>query len=300
MAGKSYMWPIPEDHKEVVLCGNGASLPCRVAWMMAKMFNLPVDLCGIDFAKHLYSPECLEVNPVHSVPFMVVFSAGGKKTGINGSEAITNFLIKKYRNLIPDSFMPTEPLAEANVNEKVAFVLGATYRATMYQYVYPTMGLMTECQYDICKRDFCLDQIEAWATENAGPYFCGAEPSLADLYWVNLWLGNNWVAIDDIVLPWKHKDVIEKYPNSKVIIDSMLANDGVKAVCSASIGEGDACIDVVNTTGFFGMLAKKMPGEGRKFNFDDGAAMHPNMVGYSDKKATIDMPLGSDNKPITS
>lgn len=38
----------------------------------------------------------------------------------------------------------------------------------MYQYVYPLMGLMTECQYDLCKRDFALDQVEAWAAANPG------------------------------------------------------------------------------------------------------------------------------------
>ena len=69
------MWPPPEDHAEVVLCGNCASLPCRTVWHMARMFDLPVDICGIDFAKNLYSEECLALNPVHSVPFMVSISA---------------------------------------------------------------------------------------------------------------------------------------------------------------------------------------------------------------------------------
>ena len=68
------------------------------------MFDLPVDLCGVDFAKDLNSPECLAVNPVHSLPFAIVYGADGKQTGINGSEAICTFLIKKYR----DKVSPTE------------------------------------------------------------------------------------------------------------------------------------------------------------------------------------------------
>ena len=135
--------------------------------------------------------------------------------------------------------------------EKVAFISNVCYRATMYQYVYPTMGLMTECQYDICKRDFSLDIVEGWAKENDGPYFCGANPSLADLYWVNLWLGNNWVMNDDFELPWKHKDVIDKYPASKKIIDGMLEIPAVKTVCDQSLGEGDAGVTTVNATGLF-------------------------------------------------
>jgi glutathione S-transferase len=253
------------------------------------MFDLPVDICGIDFAKNLYSEECLALNPVHSVPFMVVYK-DGKKTGINGSEAITTFLVQKYRDKVPESFMPSDPLAQAEVNEKVAFILNPTYRATMYQYVYPMMGLMTECQYDICKRDFCLNQVEAWAKAKEGPYFFGAEPSLADLYWLNLWLGNNWVAADDFDLPWRHKDVIGKFPASKAIIDAMLEIPAIKTLNASACGEGDAPIDIINATGFFGLLAKKLPGNARKFDHPAGAAVHPNMVPYSDKKAEIDQP----------
>jgi len=141
--------------------------------------------------------------------------------------------------------------------EKVAFISNVCYRATMYQYVYPTMGLMTECQYDICKRDFSLDIVEGWAKENDGPYFCGANPSLADLYWVNLWLGNNWVMNDDFELPWKHKDVIDKYPASKKIIDGMLELPAVKTVCDQSLGEGDAGVSTVNATGLLRCFSYK-------------------------------------------
>jgi len=294
MAGKSYMWPVPKDHAEVVLCGSGSSLPCRVVFMMAKHFKLPVDLCGIDFAKHLYSPECLKVNPIHSMPFMVVYpKEGGEPEGINGSEAITTYLANKFRDLIPESFFPADPLANARMMQKTTFICNVAYRATMYQYVYPTLGLMSECQYDICKRDFALQTVEDWAAQKAGqPYFEGEKPSLADFYWYNLWLGNNWVANDDFKLPWKHKDVIDKYPASKKIIQAVEALEGPAAVIMQSLGEGDAPITVINSTGMFGNLAKKMPGNARQFNFTDGGTMHPNFVMYAgDKRRNFDIPL---------
>jgi hypothetical protein len=166
------------------------------------------------------------------------------------------------------------------------------YRATMYQYVYPLIGLMTECQYDLCKRDDCLKMVETWAAAGK-PYFEGENPSLADFYWYNLWLGNNWTQMDEIKVPWKHKDVIAKYPASKKIIDAVEALEGPAAVISQSLGEGDAPITVVNQTGMFGSLPGQMPGNARKFNvFGEGESLHPNAVAYAgDKKASIDMPL---------
>lgn len=260
--------------------------------MMAKHFKLPVDLCGIDFVRHLNSPECLKVNRIHSLPFMMVYPKdGGEPMGINGSEAITLFLANKYRDLIPESFFPADPLANAKMFQKTAFINNTTYRATMYQYVYPTMGLMTECQYDICKRDFALQVVEDWAALGK-PYFEGENPSLADFYWYNLWLSNNWVAPDEIKLPWKHKDVIDKYPASKKIIDAVEALEGPAAIIMQSLGEGDAAITTVNATGMFGTLAKSMPGNARKFNFTDGGTLHPNFVAFAgDKKDYFDMPL---------
>ena len=84
------------------------------------------------------------------------------------------------------------------VDEIFAFINGVVYRSTMYQYVYPTMGLMTECQYDLCKRDFALDQVESWAKLHAGPFFFGDSPTIADLVWASLWLGNNWVQVTHV------------------------------------------------------------------------------------------------------
>jgi len=291
--GKTYMWPVPEDHSEVVICGNGASVPCRALFMVIKQFDLPVDMCGIDFQKHLYTPEHLAVNPIHSIPVALIYDPtkpDAAPVSINGSEAIIIFLKDKFGDLIPETFISSDPTKKAAMMQKFFFVSTTVYRATMYQYVYPTMGLMSECQYDICKRDFSLGIVEDWAKAGS-PYFEGAEPSWADFFFYSLWQGNNWVGNDDFKdLPWRHKDVIDKYPASKAIIDAVAALEGVKHVSSTPLGEGDAPVEMVNATGFFGMLAKQMPGNARKFNFTDGGTMHPNMVGYSEEKGKFDMP----------
>eukprot|EP00662_Eupelagonemidae_sp_cell21_P025972 gene25972-9672_t len=54
------------------------STPCRVVAWIVKQFALP----------DLNSPDCLRVNPIHSLPFLVNYAADGTETGINGSEAI--------------------------------------------------------------------------------------------------------------------------------------------------------------------------------------------------------------------
>lgn len=290
----TYMWqnPLPADHSEVIICGNSGSVPCRALFMMCKEFDIPADLCGIDFAKHLYSPEHLAVNPIHSLPVALVYDKSKPDVppvSINGCEAIVYFLKEKYSSLIPESFIPSDPLKKAAMMQKYFFISTVVYRATMYQYVYPLFGLMSECQYDVCKRDFSLGIVEDWAKAGS-PYFEGKEPTFADFFLFSLWMGNNWVQNDDFDLPWKHKDVIDEYPATKAIIEGVGKLEGVKHVCATAIGEGDAAIDIVNATGFFGMLAKEMPGNARQFNFTDGGKMHPNMVGYSEEKDKFDMP----------
>lgn len=269
---------------------------------MVKMFDLPVDLCAIDFATQLYSPELLALNPIHSLPFLVNYAPDGKATCINGSEAITLYLVNKFRSQVPDAFLPSDPLANADILSKAAFIMNVAYRATMYQYVYPLMGLMSECQYDLCKRDFALDTIEAWGAASEGNFLTGSEATLADLYWYNLWLGNNWVANDEpfASLPWRHKDVIDKYPASKLAIESTAALEGVQAVDAWTLADPDRgnpeqgglqvpSIQVVNATGMFGMLKPPIP-VGRNFK-QDGDMMHPNFVGYSEQKAEFDKPI---------
>lgn len=125
---------------------------------MIKMFKLPVDFCGVSFPDNLYSQvvstvcvrscatpgadytlcccqECLEINPIHSYPWLLVYEAGewsctcvgifrtdvvhGFMTGeaqplsINGSEAIITFLVQQYRDMIPDSFYSKSPAKAA-------------------------------------------------------------------------------------------------------------------------------------------------------------------------------------------
>ena len=72
--------------------------------------------------------------------------------------------------------------------------------------------------------------------------------------------------------------MIGKFPASKAIIDAMLEIPAIKTLNASACGEGDAPIDIINATGFFGLLAKKLPGNARKFDHAAGAAVHPNMV----------------------
>jgi len=291
--GKAYMWPTPADRAEVVVCGNSASLPCRALFMTIKHFNLPVDMCGMDFAKDLNSPEHLKVNPIHSLPVALVYDKTKPEAlpvSISGCEPIIYFLKDKFGDLIPDSFISSDPVKKAEMMQKYFFINNVVYRSTMFQFVYPLIGLMTECQYDLCKRDFSLTVVEDWAKAGT-PYFQGAEPSWADFFWYSLWLGNNWAANDDINAPWKHKDVIDKYPASKAIIEAVAELKGPKHVYGTAIGEGDASIEMVNSTGFFGQLAKEMPGNARKFAWE--TPVHPNAVAYvpEDMQKMINMPL---------
>jgi glutathione S-transferase len=251
---------------------------------------------GLDFGKDLHSPEALAVNPVHSVPFLVAFKSETDKVadgiGINGSEAIVAYLINKYREKIPESFMPKEVVKAAKVNEILNFVMGVLYRSTMYQFVYPCMGLMTECQYDLCKRDFALGVVEDWAKANEGDFFFGNAPTVADFALASLFLGNQWVQDDAFELPWKHKDQRAKYPASFKVIDATLALPKVAEFNNTPIGDPCPSINAfVTFTKTF--MAAKLPGTGRTF-VQDGEMLHPNMV-------QMNMPDGSKakyDKPI--
>ena len=288
-----YMWPPKEGHSEDLVMGSPVSLPCRVAQWTVVYNKLPVDLVGIDFAKDLRSPEALETNPIHSVPWLVAYS-GSTKTGINGSEALCGYLCDKYRDLVPETFLPSDPIQKAKVMEVFNFIYTVCYRATMYQYVYPAMGLMSECQYDICKRDFALDQVEAWAKAVPGPFFFGNWPTLADFTWASLFLGNSWTKDEHFKMEWKHSEVIAKYPHSKKVIDAVLALPAIAA--HLKVGYGENCPDIITWNDHVTkmIMAHDMPGTGRKFNrYPDGPTVHPNDVSadVGGSKAKFDMPL---------
>lgn len=283
-ASKTYVYPPPDDRADDVLCAVGISLPCRVCIYMVKMFDLPVDICGVDFATQLYSPELCELNPIHSLPFLLTYK-DGKATCINGSEAITAYFIAKFRSKVPDSFFPSDPLAAAQMNEKVSFVMGVCYRATMYQYVYPAMGLMSECQYDACKRDFALDIVEGWAKSSSGDFLTGESITLVDCCWYSLWLGNNWIKKIEgkDKLPWTHEGAIEKYPNSKKAIDKCATVDAIKQGDDWAAAKGDIQCPSINAAiemGMFGMLKPDNMAKNRTFKFT-GDMIHPNQVPYA-------------------
>lgn len=288
------MWPPPEDHADDVVCGVGMSMPCRMVFWIVKQFDLPVDICGIDFAKDLNSPACLEVNPIHSLPFMVAYGKDGSKTGINGSEAILDYLCSKYRDKVPDSFYPADPLAKAKVMEKFNHIQSTCYRATMYQYVYPLMGLMTECQYDLCKRDFALGIVEDWAKGSPGTFLTGENPTVADFVLASLFCGNNWVQDEAFKgLPWRHCDVIDQYPASKKAIDAVLALKGVAEINDLNLEGAPGC-NLWNTVIAKDALGKEL-NKGRNFavvGAEGGPMLHPNAVPYvPGMKEYYDKPL---------
>eukprot|EP00041_Stephanoeca_diplocostata_P005574 m.64366 g.64366 ORF g.64366 m.64366 type:complete len:297 (-) comp15876_c0_seq1:199-1089(-) len=290
---KSYVYPPPEDHARDVLCVQFGSVPCRIPAYMVQMFNLPVDLCGIDWGQ-VYLPEVLELNPIHSVPFLIAYDDEGNKTGVNGSASIVSYLIEKFRDLIPDTFFPKDLLKQAKISEKVNYISDVVYRATMYQYVYPLMGLMTECQYDLCKRDFALDQVEGWASKNAGDFFEGEAVSLADIHMYSLFLGNSCTSDDKFKgkLPWRHCDVLDKYPATKKLIEAVGAIEAVKTLNDVSLQAGDIMIPSANqfaTSGAGGFCSTTWPGNARKFK-QEGDMLHPNAVMMGNGKDVYDMP----------
>merc|ERR1711907_309141 len=149
---------------------------------------------------------------------------------------------------------------------------------------------------DICKRDFALNLVEGKAKEYPGNFFFGNEPTLADVYWWSLRYGNGWVDNDEMFkgkLPWRHKDVLSQYPNSKKVIDGMDALPAGKAVVNWAIADEARGIQVpsilvVQETGFFGMLSVDNFAKVREFN--PTATVHPNDVGMNpEAKKSINM-----------
>mmetsp|Transcript_25682 Transcript_25682/g.59201 ORF Transcript_25682/g.59201 Transcript_25682/m.59201 type:complete len:292 (+) Transcript_25682:41-916(+) len=285
----AYPTPLPADKKTGdVIYGAANSTPCRFVWCIVSMFDLPVDLAHIDWATDLRSPETLAENPIHSVPWLKNLDTG---VCINGSESIAAYLVAKYRAQIADSFMPSDPLAAGVVSEKVAFIMSTMYRATMYQNIYPLMGLMTECQYDICKRDFTFSICEDWASKGKG--MGGAEVTMADLAYYCVHMGNSWVDDDETFshLPWRLKNVKSKYANLMKVVGRCESHPGIQAIDKIDLGPTRPNIMAMIGGGakmFFGQA--KLP-KGRTFAHL-AETIHPNDVIYTpaEVKATVDIP----------
>jgi len=229
------------------------------------------------------APENLKMNPIHSMPWLGAYK-NGTVEGINDSLAIVEYLCMKYAGNVPDSFMGgSNPLKKAKHLEKANILKDTLYRATMYQYVYPMFfGLMTECQYDLCKRDFCLEIVEEWCKD--GIYLGAAEPSISDFYLVSLHMGMMWNHKPEFKRKWEWEKVLpSKYPNMWKVINKMLAVPAVKEVHEANPSE-----KICGANTWADMVApmvgqKEMPGEGREFVYDHPKGMvHPNLISMSD------------------
>ena len=136
----------------------------------------------------------------------------------------------------------------------------------------------------MCKRDFAQKQVEDWIGDKQ--FFGGDAPNAADFELASLWLGNNWVKDEAFSgLPWRHAEAVAKFPNTKRVIDNVLALPGVKDFVENDLVEGCICVDKWNTHVASQVLAKELPAAkgGRKFKITtegDEEMIHPNAVPY--------------------
>jgi len=215
-------------------------MPCRACMYLIEMFDLPVDFCGVDFAKDLHSTSLLKLNPIHSLPCMGVRS-GNEENGVNGSEAIISYLLVKFNHKVSDDFWPDNVLQQAKIMEKMHFINSVVYRATVYQYAYPCMGLMSECQYDLCKRDFALKQVETWCSES-GDYLAGSSMSVADLYLAALDMACHMTQAPKFSnLPWRWCTSIREFPMIDKTLQLLKQHPAIHRVNTTPLGEN--CCD---------------------------------------------------------
>ena len=106
MAQQCYVYPPGQDRTidNDVLCIAPIDFESRVCMYVVRLFDLPVDLCGVETETQLYGPELLQLNPMHSLPFLLHYAADGDVTCINGFEAITTYLISEFADQVPASF----------------------------------------------------------------------------------------------------------------------------------------------------------------------------------------------------
>jgi len=146
------------------------------------------------------------------------------------------------------------------------------------------MGLMSECQYDLCKRDFALKIVDDWSESSA--YLGGEELCVADLALVSLHVNCLWTKDEKFnALPIKwERDLLPKYGGLKRVIDHLLGNPSVSEVNATALGENCPSADVWNEAIAPQMVAHEMPGKSREFCFDHpqdkGGMIHPNAVPY--------------------
>jgi len=268
------------------------SCACRPLMYMIELFNLPIDFCGIDFGKDLNSEACLKLNPIHSIPFMVV-NDNGENASFNGGEAILSFLLLKYRDMIPSSFYPSDPLSQAKLWEKYHFVHSVLERATLYQYVLPLMGMMSECQYDLCKRDFALNMVEGWCSK--GKFVCGDTLSFVDLDLLSVHQTNMFNQHESFDVPWKWAEKLPNYPSMhRLLTETLPKMDAILKINTTSLGDGAPATILFQEQVAHNVLPHKLPGRGRMFQYDASDGMiHPNAVPYlpTEMKNIFDKPV---------
>jgi len=307
---KVYMWPEEGDwasvkeHSEDVLVVFPISAACTPVMMLAKECGLPVDFCGINYQTDLNGKVALALNPIHSAPFLLVFENGDPQPAyaINDSLAIINYLAVKYANMIPDHVLPVEAGPRGKVMEKTQFINGVLYRSTAYQYIYPLIGLMTECQYDISKRDFAMEIVDKWCADSGSAFLSGKDkPGYADFALAAIHGTNCWTRDEsfNVAIKWE-RDLLPKYPNMKKCIDALLEYPAIKEVRNVTIGDPQVtnCPSTETWTNFVAKQAmgNEMPADGRMFKFDAEKIPHPNWLlapGMEETRKLFDMPIKS-------
>jgi len=105
-----YVYPPPKERTisgSDILCIAPIDMESRVCMYVVKLFELPVDLCGVETETQLYGPELLQLNPLHQLPFLLHYGNDDGEVRvrcINGMAAITTYFIGKYADQVPASF----------------------------------------------------------------------------------------------------------------------------------------------------------------------------------------------------
>ncbi|XP_054008364.1 uncharacterized protein LOC128892183 [Hylaeus anthracinus] len=108
------------------------SAPCRAILLTAEAIGLPLNLKEIDLmaGEHL-APEFVEMNPQHTVPFLV-----DDDYKISESRAIMAYLVDQYGK--NPRLYPQTPSERALVNQRLYFDIGTMYKAVK-EYYYPVV-----------------------------------------------------------------------------------------------------------------------------------------------------------------
>jgi len=118
---------------DVILYTLNESAPCRIVQMTLSVLNLKHEEITVDlFSGEHKTPEYLELNPQHTVPFLI-----DGDLGLNESRPICSYLLSKYgKRPLHQHLYPLEDLAlKAKIDQRLYFDLGTFYATVVQDYV---------------------------------------------------------------------------------------------------------------------------------------------------------------------